>query len=128
MSDPCVITKSIKIGVHFDVLQLNIRLVYVKENCMGAKLHVDPSNCMVVKLETTLSIPSPYVMETFQGDRYIGIKGTTFLISPTFEDMTSLVHVPQPKACGETSKEASMAARPSITREIRSELYHLVVH
>ena len=53
---------------HHDVPQFDVRLVYAKDNLLGAKLYVDPSNRLVVKIDHVPSLPKPYVMVMFQGN------------------------------------------------------------
>ena len=57
-----------KANAHFTKPIHNIRLVYIRENQVGAKLYLDSSNAFVVKLEHAPTMPEPYVMVRFQED------------------------------------------------------------
>ena len=67
----------------------NTKLIYLRNNKRGAQLYVDPSNQIVVRLADIHAAPKPYVQAMFQGDRYVSIKGTIYLITPSYEDMDS---------------------------------------
>ena len=86
MNDPYHI-QEYKVNEHFAQMLHNVQLVYARENHLGAKLYVDPSDTYVVKLENVPTIPEPYVMVRFQEDRYISARGLIFLITPKYEDM-----------------------------------------
>ena len=49
-------------SVHFEEFRFPIRLIYVCNNRLDAKLYVDPSNELVVKLENATSPLDPYIM------------------------------------------------------------------
>ena len=51
--------------------------------------NTNPSNKIVVRLADIPLAPEPYVQAMFQGDRYVGTKGTIYLITPSYEDMDS---------------------------------------
>ena len=74
-------------SVHFEEFRFPIRLIYARNNRVDAKLYVDPSNRLVVKMENIVSPPDPYVMVMFQGDRYVSANGTNYLLTPSYEDM-----------------------------------------
>ena len=75
-------------SVHQEEFLFPICLIYVRNNRLDAKLYMDPYNRLAVKLENAISLPEPYVMVMFQGDRYISATDTTFLLTPSYEDMT----------------------------------------
>ena len=52
-------------SVHFEEFRFPIRLIYVRNNRLDAKLYVDSSNQLVVKMENAVSPPEPYVMVMF---------------------------------------------------------------
>lgn len=104
-------------GMHFKAPKFNIWLIYVKEDCIDAKLYVDPYNFLCIKLETTPSISSPYFMETFQGIQYIGLSGQFSFIMLAFKDMNSLGLVPCARAYKFFLGGTSTATRPNAARE-----------
>ena len=42
-----------------------------------------------MRLADIPAAPEPFVQVMFQGDQYVGIEGTIYLITPSFEDMDS---------------------------------------
>ena len=75
--------------VRFEVPLFNTKLIHLRNNKRGAQLYVDPSNQIVVRLANILAEPEPFVQAMFQGDLYVGTKGTIYLITPSYEDMDS---------------------------------------
>ena len=68
--------------VRFEVPLFNTKLIYLCNNKRGAQLYVDPSNQIVVRLVDIFMAPEPYVQAMFQGDWYMGIESTIYLITP----------------------------------------------
>ena len=87
--------------VRFEVPLFNTKLIHVRNNKRGAHLYVDPSNQIVVRLADILVALEPYVQAMFQGDRYVGIEGTIYLITPSYKDMDSHGVVLQSRAHSE---------------------------
>ena len=87
--------------VRFEVPLFNTKLIHLRNNKRGAQLYVDASNQIVVRLANILAAPEPFVQAMFQGDRYVGTKGTIYLITPSFEDMDSHGVVLQSRAHSE---------------------------
>lgn len=54
--------------MHFDAPQYNVRLVNVHEKHARAKIHANPSNNLIAKIEDIATMPEPFVMTMFQGD------------------------------------------------------------
>ena len=92
--------------VHHNVPQFHVRLVYTKDNLLGAKLYVDPFNRLVVKIELAHSLSEPYVMVMFQGNRYVSAKGVNYLITPTYENINPQGTASHKKAYNEPLREA----------------------
>ena len=71
-------------GSMFDIV-----LVYVRESKVGAHLYSDLSNHIVVKMESSPQPLKPIEMVMFQGDRYVNLQGTMFLITLGYEYMNA---------------------------------------
>ena len=78
--------------VHYKVPLFNVKLVYIRDNLLGAHLYVDPLNTTVVKMGPDIgrAKPKKWVMAMFQNDRYIDNHGVVYLITPSYENMNSL--------------------------------------
>ena len=74
-------------NVQFDVTLFNTRLIFMCNNKRGVYLYVEPSNQIVVKLENVPVALEPFVHAMFQGDHYVSVDGTIYLITPSYEDM-----------------------------------------
>ena len=69
------------------LLGYDTRLVFVRENWLGAKLYSDHFNRIVVKIE---DIPTPTEAEVWvrsQGDQYMSIMGIRYLLTLEYENM-----------------------------------------
>ena len=102
-----------------------MRLVYARDNILGAKLHVDPSNRLVVKIQHAPSLSKPYIMVMFQGDRYVSAKGINYLITPSYENMTLQRIVSHTKAYSELLRKSPSTSMQPMRREVRNEVYTL---
>ena len=87
--------------VRFEVPLFNTKLIHLRNNKRGAQLYVDPSNQIVVRLANIPAAPEPFVQAMFQADRYVGTKGTIYLINPSYEDMDNHGVVLQSRAHSE---------------------------
>ena len=105
------------------VPQFDVRLVYARDNLLGAKLYVDPSIGLVVKIEHAPLLPEPYVIVMFQGNRYVSAKGVNYLITPLYENMTLHGIVSHTKAYSEPLREAPSTSMQPMRRKVSSEIY-----
>lgn len=103
---------------------IDIQLKYTRNSFVGAKLYVNSSNYIVIKIENAPQLPEPNVVVMFQGDLYDSVSGTIFLITPTFKDMNSLGLGLCIKAYSEPLWGPSISTSLSGAMEMRSNAYH----
>ena len=94
MGDFANSTGQTDLHMHVKRVRFDTKLVFAKENKYGAKLYRDYLDNYTVTIE---DIQTPFeleVMANYQGDHYMGVNGTKYLIMPMFDDMdpTRKVH------------------------------------
>ena len=91
--------------------QFDIRLEYVRNNIYGASLYSNPLNRLTVKIEDVSSPLEPEVWVNYQGDQYVSLIGTRYMLTPLFElmDSTGIIH---PAIEGRTFSNPNLARIP----------------
>ena len=87
-----------RLPTHMKSVKFDTKLVLFNKNKHGCKLNYNLLNSCAIKME---DIPMPFdpkVMVNFQGDQYISVNGTRYLIMPMFDDMDNKRKVHQIRA------------------------------
>lgn len=73
---------------HYNAPKFDVYLIYIRENHLGAKLYVDLSKQLIVKIKIALIGLKLFVMVILQGENYFSAKGDIFLFMPFYKYMT----------------------------------------
>ena len=84
-------------------MSFDTKLVFIRENAVGAKLYWDPTNRLVIKIEHVMSPFEPEVWASYQYHQYMSQSGTTYVITSHFEwtNMTGRILKPDARATTE---------------------------
>ena len=68
-------------------LVVDVKIIYVRENLLGAKLYLDPNNRFAVQIKSPSSISPSKVMVRFMGLHYVSPIGTIYMLTQFYEIM-----------------------------------------
>ena len=71
-------------------LSFNVKIIYVRENDLGAKIYMDPDSHYVVKIAPPSSRTPSEVMVRFMGSHYVSPMGTIYILTQFYELMDSM--------------------------------------
>ena len=83
-------------------MTFDTRLVFVRENAVGAKLYCDPTNRLVVKIEHVTSPFEPEVWANYQYHQYMSQSRIMYVITPHFEWTNASGRIQKPDARAST--------------------------